>query len=347
MLPVPEHFDPARVGEVWRVAYEERAADAERWVEAQRIRPAAQDAFRICLVAVDVQNTFCTPGFELFVAGRSGTGAVDDNRRLCEFLYRNLDTISQVVPTLDTHQAMQIFHSVYLVDAGGRHPEPYTLESVDDVDAGRYRVNPLVLQSLGVDEDYARRQLRHYTHALESGGKYALTVWPYHAMLGGIGHALVSSVEEAIFFHSLARATQPRFEVKGLNPLTEHYSVLGPEVTEGPDGEPIAAKNHELLELLLSFDAVVVAGQAKSHCVAWTIDDLLAGIEERELGRKVYLLEDCTSPVVIPGVVDYTEEADRAFARFAEAGMHVVRSTDPITSWPDLRLPAPASRLTA
>jgi len=40
--------------------------------------------------------------------------------------------------------------------------------------------------------------------------------------------------------------------------------------------------------------------------------------------------------VVVPGAADYTEEADAAFARFAEAGMHVVRSTDPIASWPGL-----------
>ncbi|MEW5961855.1 MAG: isochorismatase, partial [Chloroflexota bacterium] len=52
--------------------------------------------------------------------------------------------------------------------------------------------------------------------------------------------------------------------------------------------------------------------------------------------KKVYLLEDCTSPVVIPGVVDYTDQAEAAFARFAQAGMHVVRSTDPIASWPGL-----------
>ena len=33
--------------------------------------------------------------------------------------------------------------------------------------------------------------------------------------------------------------------------------------------------------------------------------------------KKVYLLEDCTSPVVVPGVVDYTEQADAAFRHFA------------------------------
>jgi nicotinamidase-related amidase len=154
-------------------------------------------------------------------------------------------------------------------------------------------------------------------------------------MLGGIGHALVPAVEEAIFFHSVARSSQPSFQVKGSNPLTEHYSMLGPEVTTGPDGEPIAEKNHALLDELLEFDAVVIAGQAKSHCVAWTIDDLLAGIDPALVG-KVHLLEDCTSPVVVPGVVDYTDEADAAFRRFEAAGMHVVRSTDPVESWPGI-----------
>jgi nicotinamidase-related amidase len=48
----------------------------------------------------------------------------------------------------------------------------------------------------------------------------------------------------------------------------------------------------------------------------------------------VYLLDDCTSPVVVPGVVDYTDQADEAYRRFEQAGMHVVRSTDPMDSWP-------------
>ena len=323
---------------MWRVPYEERATDAERWRASHRLTPAAEDAVRICLVAVDVQNTFCIPRFELFVGGRSGTAAVDDNRRLCEFVYRNLHTITRIVPTLDTHRAMQIFHSIYLIDEAGRHPPPYTLVSAAEVERGVWRVNPAVCASLGIDEEYAQRHLVHYTRALEATGKYQLTIWPYHAMLGGIGHAVVSAVEEAIFFHTVARESQADFQVKGAEALTEHYSMLGPEVTEGPDGEPIGARNAPLVMQLLAFDAVVIAGQAKSHCVAWTIEDLLEGIarEDPSLSEKVYLLEDCTSPVVVPGVVDYTDDADAAFARFAEAGVNVVRSTDPIEEWPGL-----------
>jgi nicotinamidase-related amidase len=332
-LPVPAHFDAGRTGEVWRVPYEERAREAAAWAEEHHLRPAAEDEFRLCLLAVDVQNTFCIPEFELFVGGRSGTGAVDDSRRLCEFVYRNLGTITQVFPSLDTHHAMQVFHAIWLVDEHGNHPDPYTLVSAADVESGRWRANRAVAVAVGKDPDDLDRHLAHYTRLLAEGGKYDLTIWPYHAMLGGIGHALVSAVEEAIFFHSVARHSQPEFQVKGNEPLTEHYSMLGPEVTEGPDGETLGRLNTALIEKLLGFDAVVVAGQAKSHCIAWTIDDLL---DKPGLAERTYLVEDCTSPVVVPGVVDYTDEADAAFERYAAAGMHVVRSTEPVGTWPGI-----------
>jgi nicotinamidase-related amidase len=304
-LPLPPHFAPERVPEVWRVPYEERAAGAERWAREHDLRPASEDERRVCLLVVDCQNTFCTPGFELFVPG-----APDDSRRLCELVYRQLASITEIVVTLDTHRAFQVFHAAWLVGPDGRRPPPYTLVSADDVERGVWRA-----------ADPAREEaLLSYVRSLEAGDKYWLTVWPYHAMLGGVGHALVSAVEEAVFFHSLARSAPTRFEVKGDDPLTEHYSVLGPEV--GGD------KNVGLVEHLRSFDAIAVAGQAKSHCVAWTVEDLLALAPE--LAERVYLLEDCTSAVVAEGAVDFTAEADAAFARFAAAGAHVVRSTGPL-----------------
>ena len=336
VLPLPPHWNPERVGELWRVDYAARFEDAERWRAQHALRPVADDRFRLALVVVDMQNTFCSPGFELFVAGRSGTGALDDARRLSEFVYRNLDNVTQIVATLDTHQALQIFHPIMLVDDGGNHPAPFTLVSAADVESGRWRINPAAADGLGLDPDYAEEHLRYYTRTLEEGGKYNLTIWPFHAMLGGIGHALVSAVEEALFFHSIARQAPLDFQPKGANPLTEHYSMLGPEVEYDLEGEPLGVRNLPLIERLLQYDAVVIAGEAKSHCVAWTIEDLLSDptVQERGLEEKVYLLEDCSSPVVVPGSVDYTDEADAHFARFAESGAHLVRSDQPLAEWP-------------
>ena len=339
-LPIPSFYDPAKVGEVWKVPYQDRAEKAGVWAEQHRIQPSARDHFRISLLLVDVQNTFCIPDYELYVGGTSGTAAVDDNCRLVDFIYRNLYRITQICPTMDTHQAMQIFHSIFLVNDQGEHPPPYTLISLQDIEQGAWKFNPDLAANLEVNEAYGREYLRHYARQLQAGGKYDLTIWPYHAMLGGIGHALVSAVEEAVFFHSVARRSQPDFEIKGSHPFTENYSVLRPEVLAGPQGEPIAEKNDRLIQKLLDMDAVIIAGQAKSHCVAWTIDDLLSEINktDRNLARKVYLLEDCSSPVVIPEIIDYSEPAEAAFKRFAAAGMHVVRSTEPMAGWPGIQL---------
>jgi nicotinamidase-related amidase len=238
---------------------------------------------------------------------------------------------------MDTHSAMQIFHPLFLLDERGRHPEPMTVIGLEDVVSGRFRVNPDVAGAIaGGDLPLLERHLLHYCRRLSREGRYRLMVWPYHAMLGGIGHALVPAVEEAIFFHGIARASQASFEVKGWNPLTENYSVLSPEVLEGADGNPIGERNERLVDELLRYDAVIVAGEAKSHCVIWTLFDLLSVIRKRDpaLAGRVYLLEDCTSPVVARGVVDFTSDADRAFSELEEAGMHRVRADEPMDGWP-------------
>ena len=338
-LPLPPHFDPDRVDKVWRVPYQERHGEARNWTQIHAIPPASEDTLRTCLLLVDVQNTFCIPDHELFVGGGSGNGAVEDNIRLCQFIYRNLPHITTIACTLDTHTAMQIFHEVFWINDAGEHPLPLqTLITQADIEAGRWRVNPAVTESLMGEQnryEWLKVYGEHYVRTLTADDKYPLAIWPYHAMLGGIGHAVVSAVDEACFFHAMARKSQTHYEMKGQNPLTENYSVLRPEVLNDPEGKPIAQKNTRFLQRLLGYDRVIIAGQAKSHCVAWTVSDLLAEIQQTDtaLAQKIYLVDDLTSPVVVPGVVDYTEPADTAFAEFSEAGMHVVKSTEPIENW--------------
>jgi nicotinamidase-related amidase len=330
-LPLPPFFDESAVSRVYRVPYQERAAEAREWARLHGLRPAAEDRERVALLLIDVQNTFCLPEFELFVAGCSGRGALEDAARIAKLLYRRLDRVTQVVATLDTHAAAQIFHPLFWLDERGAHPAPHTVIRLEDVEAGRFRVNPALATSLetrkGLD---VAAWGRYYARRLAEGGKYPLVVWPYHSMLGGIGHALVSAVEEAVFFHSVARQAPTRLEIKGRHPLTENYSAFRPEVGEDEEGVPLVPQGHELVDQLLSFDEILVAGEARSHCVAWTVDDLLREIQARDpaLARNVILLDDCASPVVVPGVVDFTDAAEAAYARFAAAGMRRARSTD-------------------
>ncbi len=338
-LPLPPHFDADRVDKVWRIPYQERQGEAQEWAEKHAVCPASEDDFRTCLLLVDVQNTFCIPDYELFVGGRSGNGAVEDNIRLCQFIYRNLPNISKIACTMDTHTAMQIFHEVFWINDIGEHPIPLqTLITQEDIETGKWRVNPAVAESLMGDQnryEWLKAYGEHYVKVLTAEGKYPLAIWPYHAMLGGIGHAVVSAVDEACFFHTIARKAQIHYEIKGQNPLTENYSVLRPEVLNDADGKPIAERNSAFLQMLLEYDRVIIAGQAKSHCVAWTVSDLLEEIQKIDiaLAKKIYLVDDLTSPVVVPGIVDFTEPADALFAKVSDAGMHVVQSTAPIAQW--------------
>lgn len=329
----PKHYDASKADQVYQVAYQNLAQDGIAYKAAHGITDAATDKFKIALMPIDMQNTFCIPGFELFVGG-----APEDSKRLAGFIYSNMGRITKIFPTMDTHRAMQIFHSMFFLDKNGNHVAAMTMISSDDLIKGVYVVNPGVAASLGVSYTALRKHVIHYAQSLEKKGKYQLTVWPYHAMLGGIGHALVSLIEEAVFFHTIARNSESGIEIKGGNPLTENYSVLSPEVLDTYDNTAIAQRNSRFIEKLLNYDMLIIAGQAKSHCVAWSIEDLLNDIMSKDpaLAKKVYLLEDCTSPVVIPGIVDFTDHANQAFERFRDAGMHLVKSTDPIDQWPDV-----------
>ena len=325
---IPNFFEPDKVKEIYRVPYQKRSLEAEAWAIEHNIKPASQDTKKVGLLLIDVQNTFCIPDFELFV-----NGAVEDNVRLCRFIYRNLEFITEIIPTMDSHTAMQIFHPIFWLNEAGEHPTPASIISYEDVRQGIWKVNLNLADSLtNGDRDELKKHALYYVKKLSEDGKYPLTIWAYHSMLGGIGHALVSAIEEAVFFHSIARKSKTNFELKGSNPLTENYSVLSPEVVYSADGKFIANKNTSLIEKLLNFDAVIIAGQAKSHCVAWTIDNLLTEIKNinADLAKKIYLLEDCMSPVVIPEVIDFTPQADAAFQKFADAGMNLIKSTDDI-----------------
>jgi nicotinamidase-related amidase len=329
-LPLPPHAERGASSRVYRVPYQERAKDARAWAATHRLAPAAADRARTVLLLVDVQNTFCLPEFELFVGGRSGRGAVEDTDRITAFLYRNLDRVTEVVVTLDTHTAAQIFHPLFWVDGAGAPPAPHTVITLEDVETGRWRVNPRIAAAVSPNAGFdLPGWALHYVRRLADGGKFPLVVWPYHSMVGGVGHALVSAVEEAVFFHAVARQSPTRVEIKGRNPLTENYSALRPEVGRDPAGAVVEAANDALVDHLLSFDRILVAGEAKSHCVAWTLEDLLSEAVARDpaLARRVVLLEDCSSPVVVPGVVDFTEAADAAYARFGGLGARRARST--------------------
>jgi nicotinamidase-related amidase len=341
---VPAFYDPKHARE-WDYAPNQQAVfeAANDFRRAHGLRPASDDALKVHLVLVDVQKDFCFPRGSLYVGGRSGTGAMDDSDRIARFIYRNVGAISEITCTMDTHFPFQIFFPSFWVDADGKPLQPYREVTAEQVRAGEALPNPAIAAWVsGGDYDWLRRQAEFYCEELEREGKYRLYLWPPHCLTGSDGHPLAGVIHEARLFHAFARSARNGVEIKGGHPLTENYSVLSPEVLTRFDGGALAARNADFIRTLLEADVVVVAGQAASHCVKSTIEDLLDEVRavDESLVRKVVILEDCMSAVTVPDplnpgafLADYTAEAEAALARFAAAGMRVAKSTDAVEGW--------------
>ncbi|MDB4948029.1 MAG: nicotinamidase [Gemmatimonadetes bacterium] len=344
--PIPDFYDPASAAS-WtyspnQQALFERAHDYRR---EHGIPAAADDAARVHLLLVDEQKDFCFPQGALYVGGRSGQGAVKDSDRLARFVYRNLAAITEITCTMDSHQPFQIFFVSFWVDAEGEPLQAYREITVDQIRRGEVRPNPAIAPFVSADGyEWLRRQVEFYCAELERVGKYRLYLWPPHCIVGSDGHALAGVVHEARMFHAYVRHAANGVEIKGGNPLTENYSVLAPEVLRRFDGETLAERNQNFVGRLVESDLVIVAGQASSHCVKSSVEDLLAEIRAvaPSLARRVVLLEDCMSAVAVPDpsrpgefLADYTAEAALALDRFAAAGVKIGRSTDSVLDWLD------------
>jgi nicotinamidase/pyrazinamidase len=309
-LPLPEFYEPRRVGTL----FSPNVAAASEAASRAGLGPATGDRRKVALFLVDAQVDFIHPPP---VGSLAVPGAVDDTRRTADFLSRHAGGISTVFASLDSHVPHQIFYASWWRDEAGRPPAPFTLIHPADVESGRF--TPLREPEWSLS----------YVRGLAATAKKALCIWPYHTMVGSPGQALDPALFEAVAYHAVARDTEPRFVTKGSVPQTEHYSVFEPEIAYGAAAE--ARRNDALLEELARFDLVLVAGQAKSHCVLESVRSLIDHLARRpEPGAEVCLLSDCTSSVAHPEV-DFEALARVEYEALEARGLRVRASTDPAT----------------
>lgn len=258
----------------------------------------------IKFLIIDPQNDFADPSGSLFVKG-----ADKDSERLAKLLGRLLPKIDSIHVTLDTHHFIDIAHPIFWMDGQGAHPQPFTQITEADILTGKWRTTRTDYQIRATD----------YVKALETNGRYTLTIWPPHCLIGQIGHNVVTPLMEVLTEWENTFATVD-YVLKGSNKWTEHYSAIKADVPDASD--PSTQLNTQLLTQLQSADILAISGQALSHCVANTVRDMVEYLPKKMVS-KMLLIKDTSSPV--PG---FEALAEQFLADMSACGMQIVKSTE-------------------
>lgn len=269
--------------------------------QAETPIPARNDQKKILFLGIDIQNDFMENG------ALGVPGAHQDVQNVAKFIYRHLHKITDIAVSIDTHQPMQIFHPCWWKDQDGNNPKPLTIITAQDVHDGKWI--PV----------FEKEESLEYVVNLEKSGKKKLCIWPYHCIEGTFGATLESQFAQLIYFHSVVRETNVIRIVKGLYPTTEMYGIFRPEYSKN------IKENDDLFQLMKKYDQIIIAGEAKSHCVLESVIQLIDNFKKNQLDpTKIYLLEDGMS--VIPGFEEETERAYKILVQ--EYGIHLVQSTN-------------------
>lgn len=228
---------------------------------------------KILWMIIDMQNDFCSPSGALYVPG-----AEKDAERVAWLMEAWQSRIAAVLLTRDEHQVMDIAHPVFWKNPEGYAPPVFTRITAAEVRQDKWR--PRREKVLVLD----------YLQQLEARGG-GLTIWPEHCIVGSEGAAIFPVVMEAV--QKWCRTGKyVNMLTKGTYPLAEHYGAFQAEV---PRPEvPETQLNLFWLQKLKAYDRIWVAGEARSHCVARTLGQLL---DFPDIVRKLVILSDCMSPV--------------------------------------------------
>ena len=233
------------------------------------------------LLIIDPQNDFLDiEGAALPVAGANA-----DMHRLADWLMQHAADVESITVTLDSHTSVGIERTTFWLQ-GSREPiQAFTPILAEDVQAGRYVPRHAAQQA----------EVITYLQALEATGKHQLLVWPVHCVLGTWGHNIHGALAKAMAHWEMLTGRVCEKVLKGQNPMTEQYSAFRAEVPRPDDAR--TSLNQALLQRLANGrGTLLVAGEASSHCVAASMQDMLQHLPRERLMQTVLLI-DCMSPV--------------------------------------------------
>ena len=196
------------------------------------------------------------------------------------------------------------------------HPKEFATILNSDLKAKKYEV----IKNDSFDQEWAD----YYTETLERKGNYQLVIWPEHCIIGSSGHSVVDSLNDALQHWARSNKKAVQYIQKGQNCKTELYSILEAEVEDPTDVS--TAFDYDLFNNLKIADRIIISGQASSHCVKFTVNDLIRHFPEGDDRSKITILEDGCS--YLEG---YKDEATQFFKECKDKGLVVTDCDDAFT----------------
>lgn len=256
------------------------------------------------LLVIDVQNDF----MDIANSPLPVAGAVKDTERLVDFIKKV--NPGKIFASQDTHYNLDISHVWWWKDHKGDYISPFTLITADDVRSGKYVP---VIDPKGSLE---------YVESLEKNGEFLHFVWPDHCIAGTTGHSFLPIFQEALKEWSYTNKDWPFFIVKGVNPKTEHFGIFRANVPRADDASTDI--NQGIFNSLNTFDEMYLAGQARSHCVANSLRQLMQLAPQ--IAPKLIVLEDCMSDVTnLPS--DFYDGVNKIYDDARALGVRFEKST--------------------
>jgi len=270
-------------------------------------------------------------------------GATADSTRIAKFIDANKDNVNRIVVSLDTHTLRHIGHPGYWKRLDGM-TDPLPKYTMFRVVGGiiKAKSGETDIDVEPVESKLREWTIKYISTMVDDNGnpkteKGPPLIWPIHCIEDSPGHAVHKSLKPTLMNADIKQKVE--YHIKGQNEITEMYSIFKSEVqpysTDNIDQPHLyhgifthiiteTSKNsntddvedHAYLNvnfnatlfnsLISTNNQILICGQALSHCVNWSLRDLVSKLiltanqnytENGKLKKdKVILLINGSSP---------------------------------------------------
>ena len=144
-------------------------------------------------------------------------------------------------------------------------------------------------------------------------------IWPEHCIIVNPGYDVQEDLIKVLNAWGQTQFANIDFMAKGTTIYVEHFGAFMAEVPLPT--VPSTGLNAAALQVLASADIIGVGGEALSHCVMSTVDQIADNIGEGHIA-KFHIFMDASSPVPqTPGGPNFAEIADNWLHKMEKRGM--------------------------